>query len=297
MWKEKLLSRKSWLRVLRTVPSTKLLFGRMLPRSAASRGAASWISSVAATRASRSVARVSSSGRKIRATCGRTSRGSSARCSPSGASLKTSMHIFDSASMKSGTNWKLWVTALRADSLARRKSGRRIGGCGSLCWPTPRQDCGNHPGRLDSLTGSAEQWSTPRSARASIYAEDQATLKARGRDGRDTLPVQALSWHTPVADRATYGGAKAHARMDAKLVGQALSWQTPATEAAGHFPPALATLPDGKSCLPYAPRLNPLFVEALMGLPIGWTDCGRSAMASFPSWSRTHSALLGRLSD
>ena len=42
-------------------------------------------------------------------------------------------------------------------------------------------------------------------------------------------------------------------------------------------------------------RLNPLFVEWLMGLPIGWTDCDAAEMQSFPSWRATHSAVLLRV--
>jgi hypothetical protein len=31
-------------------------------------------------------------------------------------------------------------------------------------------------------------------------------------------------------------------------------------------------------------RLNPAFVEWMMGWPIGWTDCERAATESFRSW-------------
>ncbi len=41
--------------------------------------------------------------------------------------------------------------------------------------------------------------------------------------------------------------------------------------------------------------LNPSFVEALMGLPIGWTAFEGSAIRSFRSWARWHFAFLRRV--
>jgi hypothetical protein len=38
--------------------------------------------------------------------------------------------------------------------------------------------------------------------------------------------------------------------------------------------------------------LNPLFVEWLMGWPLGWTDCTRSATASYRWWWQSHSSAL-----
>ncbi len=35
-------------------------------------------------------------------------------------------------------------------------------------------------------------------------------------------------------------------------------------------------------------RLNPLFVEWLMGLPVGWTDSRPLATESYQQWRRTH---------
>lgn len=42
-------------------------------------------------------------------------------------------------------------------------------------------------------------------------------------------------------------------------------------------------------------RLNPQFVEWLMGWPIGWTGCGVLEMESFQSWRRKHSYVLRRV--
>lgn len=44
----------------------------------------------------------------------------------------------------------------------------------------------------------------------------------------------------------------------------------------------------GNDSLPLTRRLNPRFVEWLMGWPHGWTDCGQSATESFQRWQNSH---------
>jgi hypothetical protein len=43
---------------------------------------------------------------------------------------------------------------------------------------------------------------------------------------------------------------------------------------------------------PNSRRLNPNFVEWLMGWPPGWSACEPLETASFRSWQRVHSSLL-----
>lgn len=52
---------------------------------------------------------------------------------------------------------------------------------------------------------------------------------------------------------------------------------------------------DGPKSSDTIARLNPLFVEWLMGLPHGWTDSEPLETALFHSWQRTHSAHLHAL--
>jgi DNA (cytosine-5)-methyltransferase 1 len=51
---------------------------------------------------------------------------------------------------------------------------------------------------------------------------------------------------------------------------------------------------DGKGSCAHGLTLNPLFVEALMGWPIGWTDCGSAETALSP-WLRLMRSELSRL--
>jgi hypothetical protein len=34
--------------------------------------------------------------------------------------------------------------------------------------------------------------------------------------------------------------------------------------------------------------LNPMWIEWLMGFPLGWTDCDASAMPRFQQWQHSH---------
>lgn len=301
------------------------------------------------------------------------------------------MHIFDSDSAKSPASYERWATALRQESLARRKSARLI--CGSDCsrWPSARaedaESCGNHAGSIDSLTGAARNWPTPTTQDGKhatnspgqegrnglvIQALNWQTPKARGDDwspnakpsngGGHGLGAQVRKWQTPAVDSfRSRGGDRKH---EQGLDQQARSWATPTAHLAprgrnftlsdGHTKPHdlttqvrnwptpdsvsssagarsrspqeleamrngvqtgkyarqvtlqdaaalhcsrpdLTTSTDGASSSASSPKLNPLFVELLMGFPPGWTDCGVSVTESFRWWLRLHSARLRQL--
>lgn len=44
-------------------------------------------------------------------------------------------------------------------------------------------------------------------------------------------------------------------------------------------------------------QLNPMWVEWLMGWPLGWTDCAASATAKFPQWLRSHGVSSPAIHD
>jgi DNA (cytosine-5)-methyltransferase 1 len=97
----------------------------------------------------------------------------------------------------------------------------------------------------------------------------------RGREGNPTLLGQVQLWATPQARdwRAETG----EFRPDHFPT---LGRQVRQIETAGD-PPSLST-----------PRLNPRFVEWLMGFPIGWTDFAASAT----EWSRWRQLMRSELS-
>lgn len=148
------------------------------------------------------------------------------------------------------------------------------------CWPTPRAgENGNDSGSAQRLaTGAnpglkdmAKGWLTPTTmdsagARNSTCPRAEDSKVAIG----DTLTDAALTF--PCSLPAPARGLMREA------VGSSLS---------------IETLPDGSRCLVKGPtslrRLNPLFVERLMGWPEGWTAYAPVETGSW--WSRVRSHL------
>lgn len=206
------------------------LCGTMLPPSTASRGAAWWISSMAAIHASRSPSRDASLAIKTHGISGRISRGSCEKSDRRSASLKTSPDIYDWASSKSQMTFEQWVTALRQGCLRRRKSVR----------PTGANDCSS--------------WLTPR---AQESGEKQDTFLKRNGDRTDrcscSLKSQAAMWPTATATDGNKGGPNSkHGSGSLHLPSAAVQnqWYTPNVPNGGRKnPPNMSPtgrLPSGK---------------------------------------------------
>jgi len=132
------------------------------------------------------------------------------------------------------------------------------------------------------LKGQAKVWPTPRTT--DRFGAD--TLDESGRTTRGTgpdLPSIAKTWPTPQArdHKDEYTGRRNGGR---DLPGQARTFHS--------SPQDQTTTTDGATSSNGTQVLNPRFVEMLLGWPIGWTDCTRSATASYHSWLRTHSSAL-----
>lgn len=116
-------------------------------------------------------------------------------------------------------------------------------------WATPRaeHDSGMHNGQPDTLHSQIKTWATPRSGKTT--GENPETWKARQENGDvSTMPLtaQVKNWATARAGMArgnkfTYDRGKGNIE-----------------EQAG------ASVKGGG-------KLNPRWVETLMGLPVGWT--------------------------
>lgn len=176
--------------------------------------------------------------------------------------------------------------------------------CGS--WPT-RGTMRN--GRLYAPTSSAiptgasgsSSWPIPQS-----IPENKASRGALLGDYKRRMMEAMQCWQPPAADsfRSRGGDRKAEMGLDQ----EARNWPTPRaitggpesakrkqelgrTSSGGGDLQALATAPDGLQSSPNAPgsrqRLNPTFVETLLGFPVGWTltaenDSRRLEMQSCP---------------
>ncbi len=275
--------RKPWIR---------LLSGMTLQPSTAAHGAASWIASVRAIRVSLSASPVGVGERTTPGTCGRTSRESSANANPNGVSSRTSPITSTSDIAKSEASWKAWATALRKDSLRRRKSARRIAVSGCSSWPTPNVGGGGNPPEI--LIRKGNHFVRPSGKKAHLGLDQAARMwpTPRACSGNRSSGCNRTelinAWATPMASDGTKpSGGK---RRGADLTHQAKNWTADCRPSR----PAPTTGTDGNAPSASGLTLNPRFVEALMGWPIGWTgfDC---VATEWCHWLRRMRGKLSKL--
>ena len=156
-------------------------------------------------------------------------------------------------------------------------------------WPAPRaeHDSGKHRGQPDTLHSATKQWATPTSHDGRRPGSDAASTQGAN------LKRDAETWPTPqaYARASTDYSAPGFTPLD----GAAGQWATPTSrdadkwhyrepgherqvnlsgQASAHSLPAPETPMPGDESSPSGPtsrrRLNPKFVEWLMGVPEGW---------------------------
>lgn len=212
----------------------------------------------------------------------------------------------------SDLNWNGWLTQFRKCSLQRRKLGLRISGNGCLSsgWQTPKVATGTYSYSggdkakpFNNLEGQATKRDWPT---ASAHDGRRPGSDATSTQGRN-LKREAELWSTPnvpnggrtqSAEHIESRGQTAKGKRQVGLHNEASLWAWPTTrdhkdgsnpsEAVptngllGRQAPRM--MQDGKPSSLEAPtlrqrlRLNPLFVEWLMGWPLGWTDFARVEM-------------------
>lgn len=170
-------------------------------------------------------------------------------------------------------------------------------------WPTARtedgESCGNHPGAIDSLSGATKNWLTPHGMHGTDHTGKQATNwptpdagKGGPRNGKldgghqITIAQLAENWLTPQASDAKMAmGGKRKPELKPPLTGSVLR-PAPLIHAGAPSSPSAPTLPR---------RLNPRFVEWVMGFPPEWTElCKTEPNASEPLETRLcHNAPSG----
>lgn len=311
-WNEERFDVASWSRRCKRVKWLPLLSGATSPRSTASRGVASFIASLRATRVSPSPCPASDSAPRMHAGSGRTLRESFGRSRQGWLFSRTCPLILTTASTRSAETFSAWVTGLRQHCSAQRLSALPIDASGSSYWPTAVRSDSHSSGRLSrttgerhgqashqgtSLTDAVRQWPTPTQSRATHRSPP------KGDKQQVSLGDAARSWHveraaatsrfpTPLASDSDRAGRR---RGSLKHMVTAL-WPTPTVCHASNTSPGPAgkrkslhrlavdgELPS-RTSPPIRPTsevgrdgsglvvLNPVFVEILMGFPIGHTD-------------------------
>ncbi len=289
-WSGKSRPCKSWRTAWRTGCLTPLRFGPTSQRlTLEDSGALTF--SPAESRANLSVSPASYEATTIHAPSRLTCCGSSASaCLPWCSSKMFLPGFFSVTHEDSSADFRIWAIASRSRSFAElRTLALRTVESGCLSWPTAKvatgaysYSRGDRTKRVDNLIGAAEKWPSPRTS-------DTNGAGQHGTGGMD-LRTKVDMWATPnlpsggrtLSDEETKSkGKTSKGKRQVDLANQARVFH-PAQAATGP-----TSTPDcGR------PRLNPLFVEWLMGLPIGYTDCEPLGTESFRSWWRMHFELL-----
>jgi hypothetical protein len=345
---------RTWLRKWKRDNWTRHLSGRILKPSHGEHFTAAWTSSLAVIPASHSAAPESALVPMIPATSGPTSQQELPLCGPESVSLKTSRDTFLWDSKTSCATYKDLVTLARSEYSARLRSGRPTSASESSSWPTAsvaeagkiscqpnygQTGLSNHPAIVGVVARAPQvksgkavsAWPTPA---ARDYKDtgnlETSSIRSDGKDRTDTLGrvVHANSsiagsrheqWMTPEAKNSTGYQNQPNGTVTLRLGSQVKSaWARPCTR--DHMGPPGAGFTERGGCRSSLPRdvqpgkLNPRWVETLMGVPVGWTmascavpvtieptNSDFSATASSPplppahGWSLTNASVANNL--
>lgn len=275
-----------WSRRCKEASWPKLLSGVTYEPLMLQRGVAAWISSLAATRASRFHSPDSAKASTTRDTFGPKSCGSTATPAPDTCSARTSPDTFRLGSPMFLPTLPKWGRLSNGACSARPMLEHRTSASGCSSWPTATvsdaASAARHTTKTvvmhsgTSLTDAIRQWPKPDASVAQngetpkTWLERRERIKAKGYNGNGVgipLTIAAAMWSKPTVNSAkNLAGPAQFKRNSQSLDVQASLHNHTITN-------------DGGDGLQKA-VLNPLFVEALMGFPIGWTDCEHLEMPS-----------------
>jgi len=239
--RSKPLPSRTWLQKWKRDSWTQHLFGRILKPSHGSHFVTVWTSLLAVIPASHSQQPANASERTTHATSGQALQQELPFCAPESASLKTLKDTLALDSEMSLQTWNALVTKCRGDYSQRLNAARHTNGSGCSSWPTAK----------------ARDWKD--TAGCSL---DATNPDGSHRNRRDRLmgAVMAEISGPPAPDNYSTHGSRQE------------SWATPRCSMAQG-----KQTDSGKHRLGEQVqhntngKLNPRWVETLMGLPVGWT--------------------------
>ena len=274
IWSQK-WKRDSW---------TQHLSGRILNPSHGQIFVTAWTSSLGAIPASHLAQPESASAQTTLATSGLLSQTEFVFCDPDSASLKMWKDISPSDSEKSLESWNQLVIKARGEYSLRLKSAHRTKESASSSWPTIRASEYKDTGPIgskshDHMLGKGylcavvtqDAWQTPTTNMDMVRSEEgvQKRIAFRASIGRKSIPdgnlgeqMQRVHGQAAPANHNTHGSRQE-------------SWATPRV---GGEEKAETRLARGKDiglhgqvgAMNNTAKLNPRWVETLMGLPVGW---------------------------
>ena len=278
MWRSKPSLARTWSVRLKRVIWMQLLSGRILRPSTASHFVKGYTSLLQAIPARENPVPAKGKDRQTLDGFGRILRESLRQLNLFGSSEKTSADTLPLDSPQFIEAYNLWVTKLRRDCLQRQRSARHTREKECMSWPGPSvMDAAGFCGKPDkgrtgsnsgrTLTGKALEmegkgphanWPTPRSS-----ANENRTTKP--------APTHGKTHGKILAGEVNRDGLLAQDSPSTNGKNREL-WMTPEAQNQSGYQvvnakrvPRLGKQAKGK--------LNPDWVEQLMGLEVGWTDC------------------------
>ena len=216
--------------------------------------------------------------------------GSSAKYDPASASWKTRQCSLLGDSEEFSGTWPRWGTMRNGECWERQMWERRTSGTEYGLWPTVTV-CGNYNRKGasansgDGLATAVKMWPTP------TKSDGEGGPGCSGRAGGLNLRTAVALLPTPTATntKAVHmrGADKGKARqarsyLPTPTVNDAKNSTLPPSQVEHDNLPGYL-LRDGEKS---GGQLSPMWVEWLMGWPLGWTDCAVSATG------KSHSARL-----
>jgi hypothetical protein len=225
---------RTWLPKWKRDSWTQHLFGRILKPSLGKAFEIEWTSLLAVTPVNLSVQQESEPEKTTQDTCGHGLQMELLQCDQNYVSLKTSKDIFRWGCPTLSKTWQEWVIERRGAYSARLNAVRRTNASECSLWPTIRVRQG----------------------------QDCASERRRNSPSLDSIVKQQLECGPPAPDSHSTHGSRQE------------SWGTPT--ARDHKSGRGKEDRDYKELTPMVERtqagkLNPRWVDALLGLPIGWT--------------------------
>ena len=261
-WRGKQRQPQSWRRAWKTARWMRRLSGLTSEPSTLERGVAAWISSWAGSPARTSPSPGSGPGSEASdPACSLTSVASWRSAERQWCSLRTSGALFPT-SEPSSENLPISGSIRSGTCYLRPRWAPPIAESGGSAWPTAKARDAKNPNRPGSGAWKRK------------YEEDGYAVE---------LNDMAAAWPTPTSrDHKDGADPSGEVETNALLGRAAPRWSCPSS------PPAPPTQTPGSGSSQGGRRLNPLFVEHLMGWPIGWTDFAPVEMASWLSKARSH---------
>ncbi len=283
--RSKPLPARTWSQKWKRDCWTQHLSGRILKPSRGTAFVEKWTSPLAGIPVSHSAQQENDSAQTTQDTCGHSLQMELPECNQLPVSLKTSMDTLPLGCATSCKTWDGWVTEQRGEYSARRKLAHRTSGNECLSWPTATtrdwKDTGDlsrsnvrrdGKSRMDTLGrvvqassnthgNHPESWPTPNAfdgQRPNETPEQWAKRNAEKKQANPNsgtlhrpLTVAVQQWATPRSCSAMAATITPEVANDPK-----------------HFPNLETQV--GRTNA-HCGKLNPRWVETLMGLPVGWT--------------------------